>query len=160
MSAPARFKLRLQEVPYIIMDGLVPEPQPRASGQVWSKYHKNVADKSQNIALNHTVIDPEFLSLDELDLEEQEWIRIDDKTIGFGKTKRVVNVTIAGYRITYNEGTRVYIEFTENVDTGTASLQPPNSSMIVKLGGARSKARRTRHKTRRTRHKTRRSNRK
>jgi hypothetical protein len=144
------------------MDGFVPEPQPRASGQVWSKYHKNVADKSQNIILNHVVVDPEFLSLDELDLEEQEWIHFDGKSFGFAKTKRVVNVTIAGYRITYNEGARVYLEFVENADTGTASLRVPvDPSMIVKIGGgARSKTRQTRHKARRTRHKTRRSNRK
>ena len=138
------------------MDGFVPEPQPRASGQVWSKYHKNVADKSQDIILNHIVIDPEFLSLDELDLEAQYWFHFDDKSFGFAKTKRVVNVTIAGYRITYNEGARVYLEFVENAATGTASLRvPADPSMIIKIGGSRSKAGRSRRKTRHSRRKNR-----
>ena len=150
MAVPPRFKLGLQEVPYIIMDELVPEPQPRASGQVWSKYHKNLADKSETIALNHTVIDPEFLSLDDLDLQETEWLNYSDNFFGFGKTKRVVNVTIAGYRITYNEGARIYLKFFENADTGTASLRvPADPSMIVKIGGSRSKTRRSRRKNRR-----------
>lgn len=151
MSVPARFKLRVIQLD-LIMDTLVRPPQIGAPLHVQIKYETDLHKKYEEISNLHTTIDPEYLTLEDVELLGNEWSHDShDNLFGrFASLKRPVNAIVAGFTLSYKIGEELWLEYDGHSETGVAVLYRPDSP-IMKDGHAIVYQRKTRRLGRRNR---------
>ena len=149
MSVPARFKVRVTPLE-LIMDTLVKQPQRGAPPSVWNTYGRNVEREYERISNHHTVIDPVYLTLEDVDLHGNEWGQLPQQNLvgRFASLNIPVTATVAGFHLSYKIGEELWLEYDGHSETGTAWLSRPNSP-IMKDGHVLVAQRKTRRSNRR-----------
>jgi hypothetical protein len=131
MSVPARFKLRVLPLE-LIMDTLVKQPQIGAPPSVWDTYGRNVEREYERISNHHTVIDPEYLTLEDVSLLGNEWEQHSQQNLvgRFASLNRPVSAIVAGFHLSYKIREELWLEHDGHSETGTAWLSRPESPMM------------------------------
>ena len=149
MPPPDRFITQLISIPDDILKSFVDEPQPHAGPQAWRRYHDLIEDKRRDILKNHIIITPTSLSLEDVDLQRNDWSLYEPKYWREANLKIPVQLNVAGVQLTYEIGHRITLEYAEGEETGEAYLPPFELPQNTEQGGGtRSKTRRTRRKNR------------
>jgi hypothetical protein len=141
-----------------IMGKLLQAPQPGASSQVRNKYYDDYAKKYKDISDHHTFVDPEYLTLADVELQGNEWDDYGDNTFRrMANLRRKVTATVAGFPLTYEEGEVVDLIYKPN-QPGFVSFGAPKEHVIEGHNVSSPYRRRSRRKNRRIRRRSTRKN--
>ena len=142
-----------------IMSKLLQAPQPGASAQVRNKYYDDYAKKYKDISDHHTFVNPAYLTLADVELQENEWDDYGDNTFRrMANLRRKVTATVAGFPVKYEEGEVVDLIYKPNQPSGTVSFGAPKEHVIEGHNVSSPYRRRSRRRNRRIRRRSTRKN--